>query len=74
MNAGRTLFAQVMDFIPWTSFERIVARYGGDLRVRKLRCSEQFRVMAFAQITYRESLRVSAETGDEGCAVRAAVA
>jgi hypothetical protein len=46
-----------MDFIPWTSFERIVARYGGDLRVRKLRCSEQFRVMAFAQITYRESLR-----------------
>lgn len=57
MNAGRTLFAQVMDFIPWTSFERVVARYGGDLRVRKLRCSEQFRVMAFAQITYRESLR-----------------
>jgi hypothetical protein len=46
-----------MDFIPWTSFERIVARYGGDLRVRKFRCSEQFRVMAFAQITYRESLR-----------------
>ena len=57
MNAGRTLFAQVMDFIPWTSFDRIVARYGGDLRVRKFRCSEQFRVMAFAQITYRESLR-----------------
>ena len=57
MNAGRTLFSQVMDFIPWTSFERIVARYGGDLRVRKFRCSEQFRVMAFAQITYRESLR-----------------
>jgi hypothetical protein len=46
-----------MDFIPWTSFERIVARYGGDIRVRKFRCSEQFRVMAFAQMTYRESLR-----------------
>jgi hypothetical protein len=46
-----------MDFIPWTSFERIVVRYGGDIRVRKFRCSEQFRVMAFAQMTYRESLR-----------------
>lgn len=57
MNIGRTLFAQVMDFVPWTSFDRIVARYGGDVRVRNLRCSEQFRVMAFAQMTYRESLR-----------------
>ena len=57
MNVGRTLFAQVMDFVPWTSFERIVARYGGDLGVRKFRCNEQFRVMAFAQMTYRESLR-----------------
>ena len=57
MNTGRTLFAQVMDFVPWTSFERIVARYGGDVRIRSFRCSEQFRVMAFAQMTYRESLR-----------------
>jgi hypothetical protein len=57
MNTGRTLFAQVMDFVPWTSFERIVTKYGGDIRVRKFRCSEQFRVMAFAQMTYRESLR-----------------
>jgi hypothetical protein len=46
-----------MDFVPWTSFERIVAKYGGDVRSRSLRCSEQFRVMAFAQMTYRESLR-----------------
>jgi hypothetical protein len=57
VNFGRTLFSQVMDFVPWTSFERIVTRYGGDVRVRSLRCSEQFRVMAFAQMTYRESLR-----------------
>ena len=57
MNLGRTLFSQVMDFVPWTSFERIVARYGGDVGVRRLRCSEQFRIMAFAQMTYRESLR-----------------
>jgi hypothetical protein len=57
VNLGRTLFSQVMDFVPWRSFDRIVARYGGDARVRSFRCSEQFRVMAFAQMTYRESLR-----------------
>ena len=57
MNVGRTLFSRVMDFVPWTSFDRIVARYGGDVRVRSLRCGEQFRIMAFAQMTYRESLR-----------------
>ena len=57
MNMGQTLFSQVMDFVPWTSFDRIVAKYGGNVRVRTLRCTEHFRVMAFAQITYRESLR-----------------
>jgi transposase len=46
-----------MDFLPWTSFARSVARYGGDHRVRSLTCAEQFRAMAFAQLTYRESLR-----------------
>jgi Domain of unknown function (DUF4372) len=57
MYIGKTLFAQIMDFIPWTSFGRIVARYHGNARVRTLPCTEQFRVMAFAQITWRESLR-----------------
>jgi hypothetical protein len=57
MYTGRTLFSQVMDFVPWTSFNRIVGKYGGDVRVRTLRCTEHFRVMAFAQVTYRESLR-----------------
>ena len=57
MNAGKLLFAQLMDFLPWTSFARSVARYGGDRRVRSLSCTEQFRAMAFAQLTYRESLR-----------------
>jgi hypothetical protein len=57
MNVGKTLFAQVMEFIPWSSFARIVARHGGDIRVRSLSCTEQFRAMAFAQLTYRESLR-----------------
>jgi hypothetical protein len=57
MNVGKTLFAQAMDFVPWSSFERIVDCYGGDTRVRRLPCTEHFRVMAFAQLTRRESLR-----------------
>jgi len=57
MYAGKTLFAQLMDFLPWTTFARIVERYGGDHYVKSLRCAEHFRVMAFAQLTYRESLR-----------------
>lgn len=57
MNVGKTLFAQVMEFIPWTSFGRIVNRYGGNAGVRRMNCAEQFRVMAFAQLTWRESLR-----------------
>jgi IS4 transposase len=57
MYVGKTLFAQIMDFVPWTSFRRIVARYGGDRSVRTLNCAEQFRVLAFAQLTWRESLR-----------------
>jgi hypothetical protein len=57
MYVGKTLFAQIMDFVPWTSFRRIVTRYGGDRRVRALNCAEQFRVLAFAQLTWRESLR-----------------
>jgi len=57
MNAGKTLFAQLVDFLPWTTFARYVSRYGGDKGVRRLTCAEQFRVMAFAQLTYWESLR-----------------
>ena len=57
MNIGKTLFAQLMDFLPWSTFAQIVARYGGDGRVRTLCCAEQYRAMAFAQLTYRESLR-----------------
>ncbi len=57
MNTGKTLFAQLMDFLPWKTFSRIIARYDGDSRVRALSCGEQYRAMAFAQLTYRESLR-----------------
>ena len=57
MYVGKTLFAQVMEFIPWTSFARIVQRHGGNSGMRTLSCAEQFRAMAFAQLTWRESLR-----------------
>jgi Domain of unknown function (DUF4372)/Transposase DDE domain len=57
MYIGKTLFAQVMEFVPWTSFARIVQRHGGNSGVRTLSCAEQFRAMAFAQLTWRESLR-----------------
>jgi transposase len=57
VNTGKTLFAQIMEFVPWTSFARIVQRYAGNSGVRTLSCAEQFRAMAFAQLTWRESLR-----------------
>lgn len=57
MNVGKTLFAQVMEFVPWTSFSRIVARYSGDFRSAALPSTEHFRIMAYAQLTWRESLR-----------------
>ena len=57
MNVGKTLFAQVMEFVPWKTFGRIVDRHKGDASVRTLTCAELFRVMAFAQLTWRESLR-----------------
>ena len=57
MHVGKTLFAQLMEYVPWTSFARIVQRHDGDAGVRTLSCAEQFRAMAFAQLTWRESLR-----------------
>ena len=57
MNVGETLFAQVMEFVPWKTFGRIIERHKGDAGVRTLGCADLFRVMAFAQITWRESLR-----------------
>lgn len=57
MNSGKTLFAQVMDFVPWTSFARIVDRHDGNARVRSLTAADHFRAMAFAQMTWRQSLR-----------------
>ena len=57
MNEGRTVFAQLLDFLPKYEFDKCVARYHGNCRVRKLPAYEQFLVLAFAQLTWRESLR-----------------
>ena len=57
MYSGKTVFSQLMDCLPWSTFARLVAHYGGDHDVRTFPCVEQYRAMAFAQLTYRESLR-----------------
>lgn len=57
MYTGKLVFSQVMDFMPLHTFRRCVARYQGDYKVKKFACLDQYLCMAFAQITYRESLR-----------------
>ena len=57
MNEGKTIFSQVMDHIPLHEFRKCVHKYNGDHRVRNFSCLDQFLSMAFAQLTYRESLR-----------------
>jgi len=57
MNHGRTVFAQLIGFLPDRDFRRCVARYHGDSRLREFSCWDQYLTMAFAQLTYRESLR-----------------
>lgn len=57
MNSGRTVFAQLMDRLPLAEFRRCVERYRGDYKVQSFSCLDQFLCLAFAQLTYRESLR-----------------
>ena len=57
MNFGRTVFSQLINFLPDREFRRCVSRYDGDCRLRSFSCWDQFLSMAFAQLTYRESLR-----------------
>ena len=57
MYSGKLVFTQLMDHLPWDTFGRCVKRYDGEYKVKSFRCSEQYRCMAFAQLTYRESLR-----------------
>lgn len=65
MNQGKTVFSQIMDFLPMAKFRRCVDHYNGNYRVRSFTCFDQFLCMAFAQLTYRESLR------DIECCLRA---
>src|SRR6266581_3550010 len=57
MNSGKSIFAQLMDFLPAKAFHRCVKRYQGDFKLKTFSCWDQFLCMAFAQLTYRESLR-----------------
>ena len=57
MNEGRTVFSQLMDFLPLHRFRPCVERYGGDYKVQSFTCLDQFLCLAFAQLTFRESLR-----------------
>lgn len=57
MNSGKTIFAQVMDFLPLNEFRKCVKRYHGNYKIKDFSCLDQFLCMAFAQLTYRSSLR-----------------
>jgi hypothetical protein len=57
MNKGKTVFAQLIEFLPMYVFRRCVRRYGGDRKVRTFSCLDQLLCLAFAQLTFRESLR-----------------
>jgi len=57
MYAGKIIFSQLMNHLPWRCFHASVLRYSGDYKIKTFTCADQFRVMAFAQLTYRESLR-----------------
>lgn len=57
MHEGRTVFAQLMDHLPRRTFQRLIKRYRGDSRIKAFTCWDQFLCMAFAQLTYRDSLR-----------------
>jgi hypothetical protein len=57
MNSGRTVFSQLIDFLPHQEFQKCVARYSGGRYLKNLSCWDQYLAMAFAQLTYRESLR-----------------
>ena len=57
MNVGRTVFSQLIEFLPHQEFQKCVARYAGDRYLKNLSCWDQYLAMAFAQLTYRESLR-----------------
>src|ERR1700738_4855321 len=67
MNTGRTVFSQLIEFLPHQQFQKCVCRYGGGRYLKNLSCWDQYLAMAFAQLTYRESLRdIEASLGSIG--------
>ena len=58
MFSGNFIFSQIMDHLPWPVFHKSVTHYGGDKYIKTFSCSEQYRCMDFAQLTYRSSLWV----------------
>jgi len=67
MNSGKMIFSQIMDCLPWWRFHSIVKQYHGNHKIKHFSCAEHFRVMAFAQLTHRKSLRdVEAAFNDIG--------
>ena len=78
MYAGQLVFAQLMEHLPWQTFRQLVERYRGDCCVRDFSCANQFRCMAFAQLTYRERLRAYSaklyHLGVRGSAARSTLA
>ena len=57
MNQGQTVFSQIMDYLPKHSLRKCINKYKGNYKVRSFSCYDQFMVMSFAHLTYRESLR-----------------
>ena len=57
MHKGQIVFSQLMDFLPWDIFQKCVSRYEGEKQVKHFSCSKHYRIMAFSQLSYRESLR-----------------
>jgi len=57
MHEGKYVFSQIMDYMPWRQFHTIVEQFQGDKNIQSLTCADYFRIMAFAQLTYRDSLR-----------------
>ena len=56
MSVGKSLFTQIMEYVQWKTFGRVVDRHRSDTSFRTFRCADLFRVMAFTQLTWRESL------------------
>jgi len=57
MYEGKYVFSQIMDYMPWRQFHAVVEQFQGDKNIQSLTCADYFRIMAFAQLTYRDSLR-----------------